>query len=99
MATISADSCLGSASPEAVILARFSLVKMVWIPSQTRLASLDDILYAAVGAKKEMGKRADKARSVRKRWRSHGAMIRTPRKVVNSTGALKGVRRVGVVIE
>ena len=67
MATISADSCLGSASPEVVILARFSLVKMVWIPSQTSLASLDDILYAVVGAKKEMGKSADKARPVRKR--------------------------------
>ena len=67
MAMTSADSCLGSASPEVVILARFSFVKMVWIPSQTRLASLDDMLYAVVGAKKETGKSADKARSVRKR--------------------------------
>jgi hypothetical protein len=95
----SADSCLGSVSPEVVILARFSLVKMTWMPSQTRLASFEQTLYAIVGSKNETGKSADSAMSVTKRWRSHGATIRTPRRVVKNTQALKGLRRVGVVIE
>ena len=68
------------------------------MPSQTRLASFEETLYAVVGAKKETGKSADKAMSVAKRWRSHGATIKTPRSVVKKARASKGLSRVGEVI-
>lgn len=99
MAITTADSYLGSESPDEVILARFSFVKIIWTPSQTRLASFDERLYAVVGARKETGRSADSAISVTKRWRSHVATIRIPRRVVRKTRTLKGLRRVGVVIE
>jgi hypothetical protein len=52
---ISADSCLGSASPEVVILARFSFVKMVWIPSQTRVSKLGRYVICGSWGKKGDG--------------------------------------------
>ena len=51
-----------------------------------------------MGAKKETGRSADRAISVTKRYRSHGATMRVPRRVFKMTRALEGVDAVGVVI-
>src|SRR6266498_3469974 len=68
------------------------------MPRHTRDASDEDTLYDAVGNRKENGRRAERSRSVEKRWNIHGATIKRPRNVIHRRRMSKGLRIVGVVM-